>query len=192
MSLISFQFLIFVCIALLAYYITPKKYRWIVLLVASYAYYLIICNKYIVYMLVTTVTTYIGARGMDALLTQGNQVLAEHKPEWDRETKKLFKKKNLSRRRAVMLAVLILNFGILGFLKYFDFAFTSVASLLGWTPGAFEFSFVLPLGISFYTFQSMGYLIDVYQEKFPAEKNPARFACFPASLERTGLSFSRS
>lgn len=178
MSLISGQFLIFVCVALLVYYLVPKKQRWIVLLVASYAYYLIICNKYIVYMLVTTMTTYLGARGMDALLAHGKGILAQHKTEWSREDKKLFKKKNLAKRRAVMLVVLLLNFGILGFLKYFDFAFTSIASLFGWTPGALEFSFVLPLGISFYTFQSMGYLIDVYGEKFPAEKNPAKFALF--------------
>ncbi len=56
-----------------------------------------------------------------------------------------------------MLLVLILNFGLLGFLKYIPYA-----SRLG---------LLLPLGISFYTFQSISYIIDVYQEKVKAQKN---------------------
>ncbi len=181
MELLSVQFFLFVVISLLAYYLFPKKHRWIILLVASYAYYLIICNKYIVYMLVTTITTYAGARLLDAALDKQKAVIAQNKEAWSREERKSYKNKILKKRRAILLIVLILNFGILGFLKYFDFfanGVCSVLNLFGIKTGTLDLGLVLPLGISFYTFQTMGYLIDVYQEKVAAEKNYAKLALF--------------
>lgn len=181
MSLISLQFAIFVLLAVVVYYLFPKKYRWVVLLVASYAYYLIICNKYIIYMLVTTVSTYLGARAVEAGYQKQTQVLKAHKGEWSREERKAYKNKVTNKCRGIMIAVLLLNFGILGFLKYSGFAVSVVASVAGLFGGHIQFpdmGFLLPLGISFYTFQTMGYMIDVYQEKVAAEKNIAKFALF--------------
>ena len=65
MSLISYQFLLFVAIGLLIYFVAPDRHKWKVLLAESLAYYLIICNKYILYMLVTIITTYVGTCQMD-------------------------------------------------------------------------------------------------------------------------------
>lgn len=181
MELISLQYAIFVAAALVVYYLFPKKKQWIVLLAASYLYYLLICNKYIIYMLVTTVSTYFGARFIDALKNRQDETIKAHKAEWSREEKKSYKQKNLSQRRKILVAVLLLNFGILGFLKYFHFAAELVCdalSVFGLHFAAPELGMLLPLGISFYTFQTMGYLIDVYQEKVEAEKNIARLALF--------------
>ena len=75
-----------------------------------------------------------------------------------------------------MILGLLLNFGMLGVIKYTNLAVTSLNQILG-----MELPFVhflLPLGISFYTFQSMGYLLDVYWGRMEAEKNPFRFALF--------------
>ena len=69
-----------------------------------------------------------------------------------------------------MLAALLLNFGLLAALKYTD-------DVRGWF-GASPLGLLLPLGISFYTFQSMGYLLDVYNGKYAPQKNLARFALF--------------
>lgn len=181
MELISMQFALFVAIALLLYYMFPEKYRWTVLLGASYTYYLIICNKYIIYMLVTTVTTYLAARAIDKLKDKQKMEVAAHKAEWSREERKAYKKHNLAKRRGLMIGVLLVNFGILGFLKYFTFTaelVIDVMSIFGFSGAAPDFGFLLPLGISFYTFQTMGYIIDVYQEKVESEKNPAKFALF--------------
>ena len=181
MSLISLQFAVFVITAMFVYYLFPKQYRWTVLLAASYAYYLIICNKYIIYMLITTVSTWLGARLIESNYQKQSAVLKAHKGEWGRNEKKSYKKKITGQCRILMIAVLLLNFGILGFLKYSGFAADTAASIAGLFGAHIQFPklhFLLPLGISFYTFQTMGYLIDVYQEQVPAEKNLARFALF--------------
>lgn len=181
MELISIKFALFVLLALFIYYIVPKRHRWIVLLSASYAYYLIICNKYIIYMMITTLTTYIGGILIDNLCKKQKEVIKEHKLEWDKEQKKAYKKKNLDTRRFIMIAVLVINFGILGFLKYFNFlagGVTGLLSVFGINVSTPELGLLLPLGISFYTFQTMGYIIDVYQEKVDAQRNLAKLALF--------------
>lgn len=181
MGLISGSFACFVLLSLLIYFIMPKQHRWIVLLAASYAYYLMICNKYIIYMLLTTVTTFVGGIWIENLCRKQKQVIKEHKLDWDRGQKKEYKKKNLAQQRWIMIAVLVFNFGILGFLKYFHFLAESLAGLgrlIGIEAAVPQLGLLLPLGISFYTFQTMGYLIDVYYEKVEAQRNPAKFALF--------------
>lgn len=181
MGLISFPLVLFVAVSLFIYFQSPKQHRWKVLLAASYLYYILICNKYILYMMVTTVTTYAGALWMDRLCKKQKEVIKEHKQEWSREQKKTYKKKNLTQRRWVLISVLTLNFGILGFLKYFEFLAEGVAGIFG-AAGIHldvpQLGLLLPLGISFYTFQTMGYIIDVYYEKVEAERNPAKLALF--------------
>lgn len=181
MSLISIPFAIFVLAAATTYYLFPQKYRWTVLLTASCIYYLIICNQYVLYMLITTVSTWLGACRIESRYQEQAAVLKAHKGEWSREQRKTYKAKITHRCRSVMLAVLFLNFGILGILKYSGFAaelLTSAAEALGAHIQFPQPHFLLPLGISFYTFQAMGYLIDVYQEKTNAERNLAKFALF--------------
>lgn len=132
-------------------------------------------------MMVTTVSAYLGARIIESGYQKQSAVLKAHKGEWSREERKAYKKKVTGKCRGTMLVVLVLNFGILGILKYSGFASdvaSSIAGLFGAHVKFPELGFLLPLGISFYTFQTMGYVIDVYQEKVAAEKNIARFALF--------------
>ena len=80
-----------------------------------------------------------------------------------------------------MAVCLILNFGILAVLKYTNFAIANINGILELTGSAKVLAFqdlLLPLGISFYTFQSMGYLIDVHRGTYPAQKNLFKFALF--------------
>lgn len=164
MELISLKYCIFVLILLALYYCFPKKCRWGVLLLGSISYYIIICKWYVIFILLTILTTYFSAVAIDAMLKKQDAVVKEHKAEWDRQTRKEYREKGRKKRVAVMIAALVFNFGILAFLKYIPYA-----SKLG---------LLLPLGISFYTFQSMGYLIDVYQEKVKAQKNFFKLALF--------------
>ena len=181
MSLISVQFAIFVLLVAAVYFIFPKKYRWTILLIGSYIYYLNICNRYILYMMFTTVTSWIGGILIERQYTIQKQTVKEHKKEWSREERKAYKASMLKKCRWLMIAVLLVNFGILGFLKYSGFAMEIAQAVSNVFGGHVNFpipAFVLPLGISFYTFQSMGYIIDVYMEKVEAEHNLARFALF--------------
>ena len=80
-----------------------------------------------------------------------------------------------------MLVCLLFNLGILAVVKYTNFAISNVNAILKWTGSGNELSFVniiLPMGISFYTFQAMGYIIDVYRGTCKAERNPFKFALF--------------
>ncbi len=182
MNLISVQFFLFVAVTAAIYFLcSGRKYQWCVLLGVSYFYYIFTCNRYVIYLLVTTITTYAGARGIDHLAAVSTQTVKAHKGEWDKETKKAYKNQMQSKKRWLMIAVLVLNFGILSVLKYTGFVEESLNSALNALGIGFRLplpKLVLPLGISFYTFQSMGYLIDVYRGKFPAEKNFGKVALF--------------
>lgn len=158
MGIISIQFLEFVLVAALCYFIFPDKYKWSVLLGFSFAYYALLCWKFIPFMLITILSTYIATRGIGKTYEIMSQTVKAHKGEWDRATKKAYKHKMETKAKVIMIVTLVINFGILAGFKYF--------------------TNVMPLGISFYTFQTMGYLIDVYQEKVDAEKNIGKVALY--------------
>ena len=164
MELISLKYAIFVIVLLVLYYCFPKKYRWYVLLAGSMAYYVIICKWYVLFIIFTICTTYGSTIWIDKLLKEQNAIVKSHKEDWDRQTRKEYKEKGRKKRVAVMLFALLCNFGILAFLKYI--------------PYAGELGLLLPLGISFYTFQSMGYVMDVYREIVEPEKNFLKVALF--------------
>ena len=176
MTLVSASFFIFVCIALVAYYIVPIRFRWIVLLAASFTFYGIVCLDYLPFLCITIVTTWLGAVGMEKLDGKRKAILKENKAVWSKEEKKQFKNKFAKYKRIILIVVLVFNFGILGVLKYYNWIAGSLGERIGVSIPMV--TLLLPLGISFYTFQTMGYLLDVYWEKTPAQKNPAKFALF--------------
>lgn len=160
MSFVSIQFLLFVGIAVAGYYLIPKKFQWLWLLLFSYIYYASSGIKLLFFLIFTTLTTYLGARFLDRIRAGTDS------------NKKIIRKK----KRRIVAITLILNFGMLALLKYTGFFILNINSLFD-TQWRLP-DFLLPLGISFYTFQSMGYLLDVYWEKYEAERNPFRFALF--------------
>src|SRR5262249_29027575 len=80
------------------------------------------------------------------------------------------------RRKAVLIASLGANLGFLGYFKYFNFLAANLAWVLGQPSHVFDI--ILPLGISFHTFQSMSYVVDVYRGEQPAIGNPIDYALF--------------
>ena len=182
MSYTTLKFLFFVAVVFAAYFLFPvKKYKWTVLLAASYYFYLLTGYKYAAYILFTTATTYFGALWMDRIAQRAKLTLEENKKLWDRDQKKTFKAGIKKRRQAIATATVVVNLGILGFLKYYNFFAGSLNDILGGFGVSFSvptLQLILPLGISFYTFQSMGYVIDVYREKVQAERNFFKIALF--------------
>ena len=173
MSYASLAFAGFVAAVLIIYYVMPARLRYIVLLIASYVFYVMACNKYVIYILVTTVSTYVVARMMEGMDRSLKTALSAEGIQ--KEEKKALKKQNKARKKALLTVALLFNFVILAVLKYADFVIANVNfvklsvfhsnSFLGFINP------VLPLGISFYTFQSMGYLIDLYYGKYECERN---------------------
>ncbi len=182
MSYTSLNFLFFVAITMFAYFLLPfRKHKWIVLLIASYVFYLFAGYKYVAFILFTTISTYLIGLWIEKISTNSKAKIKQHKADWSREDKKKYKEKIKVRKRLVMALCLVLNFGILAFLKYYNFFAGSLNDIMG----SFSIDFsaptlnlFLPLGISFYTFQSMGYIVDVYRDKTPAQHNPFKFALF--------------
>ena len=98
-----------------------------------------------------------------------------------RDDKKKYKNKIKVQKRLVMTLALLANFGILAFMKYYNsFAggANELAASFGWQLSVPTLKLLMPLGISFYTFQSMGYIVDVYREKVRAQKNPLKLLLF--------------
>jgi len=177
----SYEFLFFVLVTCVLYYVVPKKWQWMLLLLASYVFYFLAGASYLPYIFVTTVSTYLIARKITSLQTVVEAYIKEHKKELSREERKEYKAKEKKKQWRLLLLCLFINIGILAVLKYTNFAISNVNSVLTTFGSSAQLKFVdfvLPMGISFYTFQSMGYLIDVYRGKYEAEKNFFRFALF--------------
>ena len=130
-----------------------------------------------VFVAVTVVTTWGGAMLMDGISSgeesrfRKSQNLGAEK--LSRDQKRILKAAVQKKKRRIMVLVLLLNFGILGVVKYGNFVTTNINSLFEHFHTGTSIpvaDFLLPLGISFYTFQSMGYLIDVYRGKYSAER----------------------
>ena len=176
----SYQFLGFLAVLLTAYYLVPRKLQWPLLLAASYVFYFIAGPVYLVYILATTLTVWYAARRMGANAARQSAWLKEHK-DLSREEKKAYKEGQKRIRLRWFLVCLLLNLGILAMVKYSNFAIANLNGLFS-ALGAGEplplLGLAVPLGISFYTFQSVGYLIDVYRGTVQAEQNPFRFALF--------------
>lgn len=163
MSLVSAEFLIFILISAGGYYLIPKRGQGIWLLAFSYLYYLSSGVGVVFFLLSGTLTTYVAGCSLEML----------ERSVGDTEIEKGTKKR---KKKRVLILTLVFNFGILGILKYAGF-FVENINLIFHTGFSFQ-TVLLPLGISFYTFQSMGYLLDVYWGKCKAEKNVFRFALF--------------
>ena len=181
MSLISGKFVIFFLCLFLLYYILPLNKRWIVLLVGSYVYYLINSSALVVFLLATTLTTFFTARRLGALNEETSSYLAAHKKELDREEKKTYKAGQTARKRKVLLFAILWNIGTLCVLKYTNFVFSSINRVLGIAHVSASLPtvhFLLPLGISFYTFQTVSYVVDVYRGKYEADQSLPKYMLF--------------
>lgn len=149
----SFSYLVFFIVTASLYFIIPHKFRWIVILLGSYFFYMSWKPIYGLLLLATTFLDWILALIM--------------KRFQEKATKKL-----------ILIISILSNLSILFFFKYFDFFSTSLWSIFKFSNEPLILQLILPIGISFYTFQSLAYIIDVYRGELPAEKNFFRYAAF--------------
>ncbi len=177
----SYGFVGFVAILLFLYYVVPKRFQWQLLLVFSYLFYFLADPKYVCYIAATTISVYWLGCKMDVLHEKQSIYLKEHRETLNKEEKKRYKSSIKQTQWKILLLGLLINLGILVIVKYTNFAIANINSVLGWFGSERKLDFwniVLPMGISFYTFQAVGYLIDVYRGTCRAEKNLFRFALF--------------
>lgn len=158
MQFVSLQFLAFLMGTIFIYFIIPKKVRYIWLLLASMAFYYAVSGKFLVFLIAVTLVTY------------GAGLLIENNKEKAPKTAKL----------CLVLSIVLLVC-LLGYFKYTGFLLETVGNIVS----LFKLSdtmpvvnIILPAGISFYLFQSIGYLIDCYRGEIHAEKNYLQLALF--------------
>lgn len=174
----SYVYLVlFLGMTFLLYTIFPKKYKWTVLLAASYIYYMAASRIWlIVFILLTSLSAYLGAIWIDKI----NELFTSVKKLMDRQQKKEFKEKILWQKKMVIVLMLLINVGTLVFLKYFNF-FADVLNITLFNQLHMEIPMLklfLPLGISFYTLQAVSYVIDVYRGKYKADYHFGRVSLY--------------
>ncbi len=181
MSITSFLFLCFIFAVFVLYYLIPSRFQWVLLLIASVVFYLSGGIQSAGYVVITATTIYIAAVAMQKLADEQKRYIKENKAVLTKDEKTAYKNRIKKRRKIWMLSALLINIGLLCFFKYFHFVLQQINALLH-LAGANEiqdtFHFMIPLGISFYTFQSVGYLLNVYWEKTTAEKNYLKLLLF--------------
>jgi alginate O-acetyltransferase complex protein AlgI len=151
MSFISPEFVIFFCVVVPVFFALPHRYRWPMLLIVSYFFYGYGNWTYVPLLIFTTMLDYYAA-------------IKIHDAPTERE------------RRLWLAASMSTNLGVLFVFKYFNFVNQSLATVLGYEPLILHLA--LPTGISFYTFHSMSYTIDVYKREMHIERNPGVVATF--------------
>jgi alginate O-acetyltransferase complex protein AlgI len=150
----SFQYWIFFLIVAALFYSVPFRFGKILLLLASYVFYMWWDPRFIVLILTSTIVDYY--LGLFLETASGR------------------------RKKLLLVASLVVNLGILGFFKYYDFFAGSLAALLRIPQSSVVLQIVLPVGVSFYTFASLSYTFDVYWGKMKAVRNPMDYALFIA------------
>ena len=177
MSINSIAFLIFLLISVLSYYAVPRRGRWVVLLFAGAFFYLSYSLRASVYLGVTILLTYGAGRWLGSM----NRRQKDEAEGLSRREKAEVKKRWTRQKRRVLAAALLVNFLTLAVFKYFDAWFETLNRILALISADFSFrplNLLLPLGISFYIFQTSGYLIDIYRGREQEERNFFRYALF--------------
>jgi D-alanyl-lipoteichoic acid acyltransferase DltB (MBOAT superfamily) len=154
----SFEFAVFLPLVFSLYWTVLRKRQNLLLLVASYIFYGWWDWRFLSLIVVSTFTDFYVAKAIAA-------------------------RQDATARRSLMLVSIAVNLGILGFFKYFNFFIDSAASGLdsiGLEPNLPTLAILLPVGISFYTFQTLGYTIDVYRGKMEPTNNRLAFAVYVA------------
>ena len=169
--------LVFLPAVVFLYNIVPKKLRPVVLLLASYLFFWSISGKLILFLLISTFSIHHFGLWLSSLQEERNRILAET----ERPKRKAVKAEYIRRQRWVIFLAVCIHIGTLLVLKYTAFFGQNLNSLLAlagvdWTWKIPKM--VMPIGISFFTFQTMSYTIDVYKGSTEVQKNWIKYGTY--------------
>ncbi len=172
-DIVSIAYVAFLVAVAVVYYILPKKFQWIVLLVASLIFYTLSGAQYIIFILASAGITFFSAKQMAKNIDAEAENISM---QTDMKIKKEIRNKIKEKNKDVLWMGLIVSIGMLLFIKYTQFALENINSLLNIEIPMVDL--IMPLGLSFYTFILVAYIFDVYREKIKAEDNFFKFFLF--------------
>ena len=179
MNITSFSFLFFSGVLAVAYFLIPKSYQWVLLLVFSLYFYTRAGYPALVFLMLAAVLAFCTAIWMEKENARSKEETASLK---DREQKAAARENSKKKKRHVFILMCVVLFGIWGVAKYSSMLLKTVGLLIPAADlsraGTFVDHLIVPLGISFYTFNCAGYVIDISRRKYPAEKNFLRFLLY--------------
>ncbi len=152
----SFAFLLFFPVVVVLYYTIPRNMRWLLLLVAGFVFYMYYKAAYVLILVALIVVDYLAALALERTKLQHS-------------------------RKLILLLSIVSNLGILFYFKYYNFSldiFNYFSISNGFHPDLPYTDLLLPIGLSFHTFQSLSYTIEVYKGNYPAEKNIGKYALY--------------
>ena len=173
MTITSFGFLGFVLATLIIYRLFPVKKQWWVLLAASVAFYLSFSIGGIFVMIGTSLLTYFAGIMVQKQKDKHSAWLKENKKTTDKETRKAKKAFYQKRQKLIVAGTVAVTIGVLFICKYYGVLATRFNGLFNISLWTAE-NILLPLGISYYSLQLIGYLVDVNRDIIPAERNPLK------------------
>lgn len=179
MTFVQLQFLIFLFFTFLAFYICPVKFRWIVLLISSLVFYGIASIKFLPFIIFTSLTIYLCGLKMGKIYSNLDKALEAD--GLDKVAKKQLKEDAKKHAKKFVALAISLNIGLLCIIKFTRFVEIPINHLIQALGGEGTFSaafIIVPLGISYYTFSCVSYLLDVYWKRVDYEKNYARFLLY--------------
>lgn len=173
----SLVFLAFLATFLLLYYILPPRRQLPLLLLANFLFYAYSGLNHLLFLTTTVVTVYFSALKIQKLTDIQKE---ESKNIQDKAERKAYKASVKNQQKKWLLACFFVNFGILAVLKYTDFVITNINSLSTlWGGKQLDtLNLLLPLGLSFYTFQAISYILDVYWGKQEAQRSFLHYAVY--------------
>lgn len=181
MPFTSLDYIVFFSVVFFGYYTLPCRFRWMFLLVASWMFYGWMSPWYLIFLAVTTTVTYVAAVGMSANYFAEKAWISANKGKVDRETKKAYKALMERRRWWMGCGAVAALLSMLVVFKYLEFLLANIFWLggavgLDWQSSAVRL--ILPIGLSFYVFQGIAYVIDVQRGEAVAERNFFKHALF--------------
>lgn len=174
MNITSINFFVFLVLLTGIYFTVATRYQWCVLLIASAYFYWSSSKRMSIYILLTIVSVYLCGLWIGQLNKRQREGINKNPAE----KKKIRKKYKVAKRKGLAIFSAF-NLGILLFLKYYNFIGENISSLSQNIGGNYIFTakqLIVPLGISFYTLQAIGYLFDLYRDKMQPESNILHFA----------------
>lgn len=181
MSFTSFSFFAFLFAVIVVYYLVPKKLQWLVLLIASYGFYLSTGFDNVAYIIFTTFFTYGAGRWMQALRDKNRKAISELGDTATKEQKRELKKVVSKKIHTIQVVTALINLAVLVVVKCADNITAGLNDVFGffhWNASVPVVNIIAPLGLSYFTFNSIGYLIDIGRGKYDAEKHFGKFALF--------------